>query len=355
MLAGPYCGLLLADLGAEVVKIESGTGDIGRDTGPHRVGPHNVYFSSLNRGKKSVRLDLKSPHDRPRFEALVASADALLTNLRPAAIDRLGLTYDALRGINPRLVCVALTGFGMHGPYRDRPAYDYIVQALTGVMMLTGEPDAGPTRAGYSVVDNTGGMMAAIGLLAQLVSGRGGQIDVSLYDTLLSQLNYLAAAWLNADEAPVRHPAGGHAYFVPAQIFATADGHVALFITHDDFWRKFCTAVGRPEWIEDPRFATMRARTAHRTHVVASVAAVLATRGTSEWVALLQPEGLVIAGVHTLMDALACEQTLAREMIVEVATPQGVLRLVGNPIKDGHAAPDTPAPLLGEHTDALCG
>lgn len=354
MLAGPYCGLLLADLGAEVIKIESGTGDIGRSTGPHQVGPHNIYFSSLNRGKKSVRLDLKSARDRPRFEALVASADALLTNLRPDAIDRLGLTYEALSSINPRLVCVALTGFGMHGPHRDRPAYDYIVQALTGVMLLTGEPGAGPTRAGYSVADNTGGMMAAIGLLAQLVSGRGGQIDVSLYDTLLSQLNYLAAAWLNAGEEPVRHPAGGHAYFVPAQIFATADGHLALFITHDDFWRRFCTAVGRPDWIEDQRFATMRARAEHRSHVVASVAAMLATRGTSEWVALLQPQGLVIAGVRTLMEALACGQTEARDMIVEVATPQGILRLVGNPIKDGNATLGLPAPLLGEHTDALC-
>jgi len=196
MLAGPYCGLLLADLGATVIKIETDDGDIARHTGPHRVGPHNVYFASLNRGKHSVRLDLKSDAGRDSFLALVCGADALITNLRPDAIERLRLTYEALRTVNPNLVCVALTGFGLTGPFRDRPAYDYIIQALCGVMMLTGDPEAPPTRAGYSVVDNTGGMMAAIGLLAQLVSGKGAQLDISLYDVMLSQLNYLAAAYL---------------------------------------------------------------------------------------------------------------------------------------------------------------
>jgi len=351
MLAGPYCGMLLADLGAEVIKIESGEGDIGRSTGPHYVGPQNVYFSSLNRNKHSVRLDLKNAADQDRFAALVATSDALVTNLRPQAIVNLGLTYEALRATNPRLVCVALTGFGLTGPFRDRPAYDYIIQALAGVMMLTGEPDAPPTRAGYSVVDNTGGMMATIGLLAQLVSGRGAQIDIALYDVMLSQLNYLAAAYLNGGEAPVRHPAGGHAYFVPAQIFDTADGHLALFITHDEFWRKFCAAAGRTDWTASPEFATMQARTINRASVVEAISALMLTRTTEEWLAALQPQGIVVAGIRSMMDALDCPQTHAREMVVTVATPAGPLRLIGNPIKiEGCEARFLQAPLLGEQS-----
>lgn len=356
MLAGPYCGLLLADLGAEVIKIETGEGDIARSTGPHALGPHNIYFASLNRNKKSVLLNLKGPADRARFEELVISADALITNLRPDAIERLGLTYEALRRLNPQLVCVALTGFGLSGPYRDNPAYDYIIQALCGVMMLSGEPDAPPTRVGYSVVDNTGGMMAAIGLLAQLVSQRGAQIDVSLYDTMLSQLNYLAAAYLNNGLIPTRQRAGGHAYFVPAQIFATLDGFIALFITHDDFWRRFCIAVERTDWTVDARFATMASRTANREHVVDAIAKLMRERPTAAWLEVLQPAGLVVAAVETMGDALGSAHVAARDMVATVTTPYGPLRLAGNPVKICGAAPRyAPPPLLGEHTEALCG
>jgi CoA:oxalate CoA-transferase len=351
MLAGPYCGMLLADLGATVIKIETGAGDIARATGPHCMGPHNVYFASLNRGKRSVSLDLKDAADRVAFANLVRSADGLITNLRPDAIERLGLTYTSLRPINSRLVCVALTGFGLTGPFRDRPAYDYIIQALCGVMMLTGDPDAPPTRAGYSVVDNTGGMMAAIGLLAHLVSGRGTQLDISLYDVMLSQLNYLAAAYLNAGARPVRHPCGAHAYFVPAQIFATADGYLSLFITHDAFWGKFCIAVEKPEWLADERFATMHSRTGNRALVVDAISRLLRARTTAAWLELLQPLGIVIAGVRDLEQAINCEHTRARGMVVEVVTGQGILRLMGNPIKTDCAAGGfEPPPLLGQHS-----
>jgi len=355
MLAGPYCGMLLADLGADVIKIESGEGDIARSTGPHALGPYNIYFASLNRNKKSVLLDLKTPDGRSAFEELVANADALITNLRPDAIERLGLTYDALRGLNPRLVCVSLTGFGLTGPYRDNPAYDYIIQALCGVMMLSGEPDAPPTRVGYSVVDNTGGMMAAIGLLAQMVAQRGAQIDVSLYDTMLSQLNYLAAAYLNAGLVPARQRAGGHAYFVPAQIFATLDGYLALFITHDDFWRRFCAAVGEVDWVVDARFATMASRTANRDHVINAIGELLSRRRSAEWLEVLQPAGVVVATVETMVDALCGPQAAARDMVATVTTPHGALRLVGNPIKIAGAVPKYECPpLLGEQTANLC-
>jgi CoA:oxalate CoA-transferase len=353
MLAGPYCGMLLGDLGAEIVKVETGAGDIARDTGKHSVGRYNVYFASLNRNKKSVLLDLKSHSGRQSFQELARSADALITNLRPDAIRRLGLDYDTLKAVNPKIVCVALTGFGLNGPHRDEPAYDYIIQALCGVMMLTGEPNSPPVRAGYSVVDNSGGMMAAIAVLAKLVSGLGGQVDVSLYDVMLSQLNYMTAAYLNSDEEPTRLPSGGHSYFVPAQIFKTRDGYLALFITHDQFWTTFCEIVKRRQWITDPLFATTRARSENRGSVVEAVAQVLAVRTTQEWMELLGSGKLVVAGVQSLATALESERS--REMIVAVSTPDGVLRLTGNPIRiEGAQAVYSAPPRLGEHTSEFC-
>ena len=348
MLAGPYCGMLLADLGAEVIKVETGSGDIARATGRHHVGDHNVYFASLNRNKKSVALDLTKAEDRAAFEALVESAHALITNLRPRAIHKLGLTYDALQHLNKNLVCVALTGFGLNGPYSDLPAYDYIIQAMTGLMMMTGEPGAPPVRAGYSVVDNTGGMMAAIGLLSLLVKREGGQVDVALYDTLLSQFNYLAAAYLNGGELPERHAGGAHNYFVPAQIFATQDGHISLFITHDDFWRAFADIAGRKDWLTDPRFATMAARSQNRDIVVADIAQVVGARSSSEWISALRPLGVVIAAVGTLDKALEDDNIAARNMVISIPTECGTLQLLGNPIKiQGFAENFQAPPRLG--------
>ena len=185
MLAGPYCGLLLADMGAQVIKIEPPEGDIARHVSPHFVGPHNAYFASLNRNKQSIVLDLASAHGRSELERLAAGSHALITNLRPSAIRKLGLTHESLRVANPKLVCVALTGYGLDGPYSENPAYDYVIQALTGVMSLTGDPSSPPTKAGYSAVDNSAGMVAVMGLLAKIVEGKGGQVDVAMYDVQL--------------------------------------------------------------------------------------------------------------------------------------------------------------------------
>ena len=180
MLAGPYCGLMLADMGAEVIKIETPEGDIGRTVSPHFVGPHNAYFASLNRNKKSVVIDLACDEGQAALGRIARTSHALVTNLRPSAIRKLGLTYDALRRWNERLVCVALTGYGLDGPYADNPAYDYVIQAMTGVMALTGDPEAPPTKAGYSAVDNSAGLVAAVGLLAKIVQGQGGQVAVAM-------------------------------------------------------------------------------------------------------------------------------------------------------------------------------
>ncbi len=348
MLMGPYCGLLLADLGAEVIKIEPAAGDIGRSISPHRVGPHNAYFASLNRNKKSVVLDLASEPGQEALGALARDAHALVTNLRPSAIRKLGLTYDSLKRFNPRLVCVALTGYGLESPLAEQPAYDYVIQALTGVMALTGDPDSPPTKAGYSAVDNSAGIMGAVGLLAKLVQGQGGQVDIAMYDVMLSQLNYLAAAWLNAAEPAARQPLSAHPYIVPAQLFRTRDGWLALFITHDEFWRRFANAAGHAEWIADKRFATMAARRENRAEVLAALAEALAPETSAAWVARLAPLGIVVSGVQTLEQALASEQARARGMVAEIPTPEGPLRVVGNPIRiPGVAERLEPPPVLG--------
>ena len=354
MLAGPYCGMLLADLGAEVIKVEAGDGDIARSTGDGWIGDHNIYFASLNRNKKSVALDLTAEIGRRQFHDLVRTADGLITNLRPSAIRKLGLTYQALRPYNDRIVCVALTGFGLTGPYSELPAYDYIIQAMAGIMMLTGEPNSPPVRAGYSVVDNTGGMMAAIGMMAKIIEGKGGQVDIALYDTLLSQLNYLGSLYLNAGQVPERQPSGGHSFFVPAQIFRTRDGYVALFITHDAFWKKFAIEVGRSDWLEDERFASMAARSKNREVVVAAIQEELAKRTSAEWLRRLQKCGVVIAAVSTLSEALGSEQTQVRRMVVDIPAGDQQLRLIGNPIKiDGFRQEYSLPPRLNEHASIL--
>jgi len=350
MLAGPYCGLMLADMGAEVIKIEPREGDIGRTISPHSIGPHNAYFASLNRNKKSIVLDLASADGQAALARIAARSHALVTNLRPSAIRKLGLTYDALSRHNEKLVCVALTGYGLDGPYSENPAYDYVIQAMTGIMAITGEPSSPPAKAGYSAVDNSAGLVAALGLLAKIVEGRGGQVDVAMYDVMLSQLNYLAGAALNAGETIERLPASSHPYVVPAQLFPTADGWLVLFITHDKFWKIFCVEIGRPEWIDDPRYATMAARRAHRADVVDGITRVLAGASAAQWVARLAPLGLVAARVGTLGDALRSDIAASRGLVVPLGDGSLPLQAVASPLRfQGHAPAYALPPLLDEH------
>ena len=354
MLAGPYCGLLLADLGAEVIKIEPPEGDIGRNISPHRIGEHNAYFASLNRSKKSIVLDLASDTGREALGHIVADSHALVTNLRPSAIKKLGLTYDALKAWNPRLVCVALTGYGLDGPHANRPAYDYVIQAMTGIMALTGDPKAPPTKAGYSAVDNSAGLAAAVGLLAKIVQGKGGQVDVAMYDVMLSQLNYLAGAWLNAGESPERFANSSHPYIVPAQIFPTLEGWLTLFITHDQFWQKFCRELAKDEWITNPVFSTMEARRRNREGVLDEITRVLSTDTARNWVKRLEPLGVVVAEIGTLDAALSSELAADRHLVVQLGDGDLGLRAVGSPIKFSDSSPEYGAPpLLDEHRDQI--
>jgi CoA:oxalate CoA-transferase len=356
ILAGPFGGMLLADLGADVIKIEPLGGDLSRQVGSHAVDEHNVYFASMNRNKRSVHVDLTTPDGHAQLGELAATAHALLVNLRPSTIRKLGLDYESLRPFNPKIVCVALTGYGLDGPAAEWPAFDYVIQAGTGVAAMTGEPDGPPTLAGYSAVDNSSGIMAALGLVAKVLEGKGGQVDISLLDVMLSQLNYKASAYLNGGETPSRQPMGAHSFYVPAQLFETASGHLALFVTHDEFWRRLCVEIDRPHWADDPRFATMRARFDHRAELLEELSARLREAPAEEWVRRLRPLGMAVGEVVTLGDALDGEIAQARGMVVSVDTADGPLRMVGNPIRCVGARQEYRIPpRLHEHTDELLG
>jgi CoA:oxalate CoA-transferase len=354
ILAGPYGGMLLADLGADVIKIEPLAGDLSRQVGSQRVDEHNVYFASLNRNKRSVHIDLTSTLGQAELGELATTAHALLVNLRPSAIRRLGLDYESLHRFNPKIVCVAVTGYGLEGPAAEWPAFDYVIQAMAGVADMTGEPDGPPTLAGYSAVDNSSGIMAALGLVAKVLEGKGGQVDVSLFDVMLSQLNYKAATYLNGGGAPSRQPLGAHAFYVPAQLFATASGYVALFVTHDEFWRRLCGEIERPEWADDPRFATMHARSEHRDELLDALAARLTQATAQEWVERLRPLGIAVGAVVGLGDALDGELVRSRGMVVSVDTADGPVQMVGSPIRFNDARPEYRVPpRLHEHTEEL--
>jgi len=326
MLAGPYATMLLADLGAEVTKIEPAGGEISRSVGLS-------YFASLNRNKSSICLDLNSDAGQQRLGELVSESHALLVNLKPSAIRRLGLTYEQLRRWNERIVCVAITGFGLYGG--DDPAFDYVVQAGFGIAALTGDPDGPPTLPGYSSADNSTGMSAALGLLAKIISGSGGQVDVSLRDVMLSQLNYHASAYLNDGVEPTRRHNGAHSYYVPAQLFPTADGYLALFVTHDGFWKSFAAEAGIHG------FEQMAERVARREEVLAVVTAALATDTAASWEARLRPLGVPAAAVRTLPEAL--------QATPEIVVNAGDFRLVGNPIRvDGYQPDYRPPPSLAD-------
>jgi len=351
ILAGPFGGMLLADLGADVIKIEPIGGDLSRQVGSHAVDEHNVYFASLNRNKRSVHIDLTTDAGQAELGELVTTAHALLVNLRPSSIRRLGLDYESLRRHNQKIVCVALTGYGLDGPAAEWPAFDYVIQASTGVAAMTGEPDGPPELAGYSAVDNSSGIMAALGLVAKVLEGRGGQVDISLFEVMLAQLNYKAAAYLNGGGAPTRQKLGAHAFYVPAQLFETASGFLALFVTHDEFWRRLCLEIDRPDWAGDPRFETMHARFEHRAELLRDLGELLRQAPAAEWVERLRPLGMAVGEVVELGDALDGELARARGTVISVDTRDGPLRMVANPIRvqDASAEYRIP-PRLHEHT-----
>jgi crotonobetainyl-CoA:carnitine CoA-transferase CaiB-like acyl-CoA transferase len=356
--AGPFATLHLADLGADVIKIEdpSAGGDVGRSIPPYAEGGDSLFYQALNRGKRSVALDLRSPAGAEVLGDLVAVSDALLSNLRGDGPAKLGLTYELLGRRNPRIVCCSLSGYGMTGSRASEPAFDYLVQAELGYMALTGEPGGPPARSGVSVVDWAAGYAAAFGLLAGVQqaqrTGRGADLDLSLYEIGLAMHNYVASWHLSRGYVPERLAASAHPSLVPSQLFATADGHLFVMCNKESFWTALCEVIERPELAAEDRFATAADRLAHREQLVAILEPVLARRTNAEWLALLR--GVVpVAVPRSLPEALADDFLREREDLVEVEHPElGTLTQIATPFRfDGDVPDYRPASGLGADTE----
>jgi crotonobetainyl-CoA:carnitine CoA-transferase CaiB-like acyl-CoA transferase len=358
--AGPFGTQLLADLGAEIIKVEDPGvgGDSSRHTGPYANDGDSLFFQSFNRGKKSIALDLRHPDGRAVFHDLVRVSHAVFNNLRGDQPAKLGLTYEALRAVNPAVVCCSLSGFGITGPRAAEPAFDYLIQGYAGWMSVTGDPDGPPTKAGVSVVDFAGGYVAMAALMAGLWdaqrTGVGREIDVSLLDTAVSMLSYYAIWALNRDWQPRRVADSGHQSLVPAQNFPTRDGHIVIFCNKPKFWDALVDALDLPEVAGDPRFATFADRFTHKETLLPRLAARFRERTTEDWLTRLRGR-VPCAPVNTVAQALEDEQVRAREMIIEVKHPDlGTLREVASPVKTpGAITAPAPAPKLGQHTGEL--
>ena len=363
MLAGPYGSMLLADLGAEVIKIEDPDGgDPMRVMGPPFLPDgESAYFLAINRNKKSVALDLSRDAGREVFHDLVRRADVVWENFRPGVMERLGCAYSKLWSLNQRVIVCSISAYGQDGPYRDWPAFDLALQAMGGAMSLTGEPGRAPVRMGLPMGDLTGGIVGAFAVAAALFrrerTGEGTYIDLSLLDCQVSLLTYIAQYFWTNGRVP--GPLGsGHASVVPYQALATRDGHLIVAVFAEKFWSGFCRAVEHPEWEHDLRFRTNRDRVANRDVLAPLVEAAFTRRPTDDWLGRLQAEGVPCAPIRSVDRVLADPQVRQRGMVVEMAHPlHGKLLALGTPGKvDGAMGLEAALPpRLGEHTDAVLG
>lgn len=359
--AGPFGTQHLADLGAEVIKIENPKdgGDVGRSVGPYFFGPGDSHFhQSFNRNKKSMTLDLKAPGGKDIFHALVKTADAVFDNLRGDLPVKLGLTYEALKAVNPRIVCGHLSAYGRTGSRVAWPGYDYLMQAEAGYLSLTGEPDGPPARMGLSIIDMMTGVTAVLGLLAGIMdartSGIGRDVDVSLYDVAMNNLNYVGAWYLNEGRVVSREPRSAHPSLTPSQLYRTQDGWIFVMCNKEKFWRVLTEAIGMPEWSEHPDYCDYKSRLAHRDQLTRDLDAVFGEATTQAWIERLAGK-VPVAPVYDVAQAL--DNTFAHEQgrIMEAQHPtRGTIRTLACPIRSPQSEPRVGiAPKLGEHTRDL--
>jgi crotonobetainyl-CoA:carnitine CoA-transferase CaiB-like acyl-CoA transferase len=361
IIAGTYGCQVLSDLGAEVIKVETPEGDLGRIPSVAPIRGVSGLFLTFNRNKKSIVINLKTEAGLEVFYDLVARSDVVIDNFRPGVLERLKIDYATLSAINPRIVQCSVTGFGEAGEYKDFPAVDIIIQAISGYMAVTGEPGRPPVRTGIPIADLAGGIFSCKAILAALFdrerTGEGRRIELSMFDGLLNLLTYMGTMWLTVGELP-KPPGSAHEYTVPWQAFAVKDGYVVVATRQDAFWKKLCQALGEPGLAGDPRFATNADRVANRATLVPRLEAILATRTVDEWMALFKAADVPAAPVNNLDRAFAEPPVAERDMIVEYEHPDaGKVRLPGNPIKMSgmEGTISRPAPRLGEHTDSVLG
>jgi crotonobetainyl-CoA:carnitine CoA-transferase CaiB-like acyl-CoA transferase len=356
ILSGPVCTMLLADMGAEVIKVEPPpSGDDSRQWGPPFINGISTYFLSVNRNKKSIGLNLKTDAAKQVLWKLVERADVLVENFRPGVLGKLGFGYDAIVRRNPRIVYCSISGFGQTGPYRDRPGYDVIAQGESGMMDLTGYPDGPPAKLGSSLADVIAGLYALNGILLALLArhktGRGQQVDVSLLDGMVSTLTYQALIYLSTGRSPTRlgtrHPS-----IVPYECFQAKDGFVNIAVTNQKQWEHFCRVLGLPEIAADPRFETMKERLAHYHELRPVIDRIVSKMSRSEIIPLMDGVGIPAGPINTVGEILEDPHIHAREMVVQLTHPEyGPLRMLGIPIKlsDTPGAVGNAPPCFGEH------
>jgi crotonobetainyl-CoA:carnitine CoA-transferase CaiB-like acyl-CoA transferase len=360
--AGPFATLHLADLGAEVIKIENfhEGGDMGRAVGPLFFAPGDSYFhEAFNRNKRSLGLDLKHAKGQEIFRKLVEGSDAVFDNLRGDLPAKLGITYAQLANVNPRIVCVHLSAYGRSGSRAAWPGFDYLMQAEAGYLSLTGEPDGPPARFGLSMIDMMTGTTAAMALLAGLVearsTGRGRDLDVSLFDVAMHNLGYVATWYLNAGVVTNREPRSSHPSLTPSQLYRTKDGWLFLMCNKEKFWPALAEALGKPEWAIDRDYATFAARLKNRERITAELDAVLMTATTEEWMSRLRGK-VPIAPVYDVRQALDNPFVAEQQLVLDFEHAEhGNIRGVASPVRvdGGDTQPRRAAPRLGEDTDAL--
>ena len=371
VLAGPWCTQTLADLGADVIKVERpGAGDDTRGWGPPFLKTaagedtaEAAYYLGANRNKRSITIDLAHPEGAALVRRLVAQCDVLVENFKVGDMARRGLDADSLLALNPRLVYCSITGFGQTGPYQDRAGYDYAIQGIGGLMSVTGErddrPGGGPQKVGVAVADLFTGMYATVAILAALrhrdATGQGQAIDMALLDTQVAMLANLGANYMVTGRAP-RRAGNAHQNIVPYQVFEVADGHLILAVGNDGQYRKFCDVAGRPELASDPRFATNASRVRHRDLLVPLLAELMRQRPKADWLAALEAAKVPCGPINDLAEVFADPQVQARGMQVQVPHPLAEeLSLVASPMKLSRTPPTTrhPPPMLGQHTDEV--
>ncbi len=360
ILAGPYCTMMLGDLGAEIIKVEQPrVGDGTRQWGPPFKGGESAYFICINRNKKSITVNLKHPRGIKIIKQLVKKSDVLVENFRYGTMDKLGLDYETLKKINPKLIYCTISAFGTTGPYRELPGYDFLVQAMGGIMSITGEPDGPPMKVGVAIIDVTAALYATSAILAALFyrekTGEGQKVETSLIEAQVAWLINVGSNYLVSGEVPKRY-GNAHPNIVPYQVFKVKDGYVALAIGNDLQWKKFCELAGVKELAENPKFETNPKRVENRKELIKILDKLMLEKRGKEWIKLCRDNGIPCGPINTIDKVFNDPQVLNRGMVVEVDHPTaGKIKLAGIPMKFSRtpAFVKSPPPLLGEHTNEV--
>ena len=359
VLAGPYCTMVLGDLGADVVKVESPEGDETRGWGPPFTNGESAYYLCVNRNKRSVIVDFKSEAGRNTLHELVRRSDVLVENFRPGTLARFALDYAAASAINPNLIYCSITGFGQTGPLRDKPGYDFMIQAMGGLMSITGEPDGEPMKVGVAVADLFAGQNAVIAILAALqarvLTGKGQHLDISLFDSQVAMLANVASNYLVSGNLPKRY-GNAHANIVPYQSFQASDAWFVVAVGNDRQFEKLSQVIRNLALAGDPLFGTNASRVQHREELLALLKPIFLTRTAGEWLSMLEAAGIPCGPINTLDKVFSMSQVEAREMVIHMGHPKiGDLKLVGSPLKFSDTPVDykLPPPGLGENTEEI--